>query len=349
MKTSRKALLCICVMTCALAATPVSPAAAKGVAAGAAAAGGVTVNGSEYRYVAISPGTPGKVTVVSRIEQQGGRVSRWWYLPGSYYVPAVAYDGSGGGLSADGRWLVLQRTPSPPLPPSTTRFVVLDTQRSLTYRGPGHLPRSRHLFSFIDLPGDFSFDAISPDGSTIYLIHHLSKFWGPDYTANYEVRALDTASGKLLPHPVIDPDEPDEQMTGLPVTRAMSPDGRWAYTLYDGNGKEPFVHALDTVGRRAVCIDLPQLEHQRNLFRSKLRLEQSGGRLTVITHPGGANGSQPLLSIDTKSFAVEEAGLAGSGSGGTEWLAIGLAALIAALLFVLRRRRGGAGMEGKPA
>lgn len=348
MKMSRKALACVCAAAAALATLPVSPAAAKGVAAGAAAAGGVTVSGSEYRYVAISPGTPGKVTVISRIEQQGGRVSRWWYLPGSYYVPAIAYDGSGGGLSADGRWLVLQRTPSPPLPPSTTRFLVLDTQRSLTYRGAGHLPRSRHLFSFIDLPGDFSFDAISPDGSTIYLIHHLSKFWGPDYTANYEVRALDAASGKLLPHPVIDPEEPDEQMTGLPVTRAASPDGRWAYTLYDGNGKEPFVHALDTVGRRAVCIDLPQLKGQRNLFRSKLRLEQSGRKLTVITHPGGAHGSQPLLSIDTKSFAVEEAGPAGSGSDGTAWLAAGVAVLTAVLL-VLWRRRSRPGIQGKPA
>lgn len=346
MKTSWKTLLCVCVAVTALAAIPASPAAAKGVAAGAAASG-VAVNGSEYRYVAISPGTPGKVTVVSRIEQQGGRVSRWWYLPGSYYVPAVAYDSSGGGLSADGRWLVLQRTPLPPLPPSKTRFAVLDTERSLAYRGPGRLPRSRHLFSFIDLPGDFSFDAISPDGSTIYLIHHLSKFWGPDYTANYEVRALDTASGKLLPHPIVDPKEPDEQMTGLPVTRAMSPDGRWAYTLYDG--KEPFVHALDTVGRRAVCVDLPQLEHQRNLFRLKLRLEQSGRKLTVIAHPATAHGSQPLLSIDTRSFAVEEVGLAGSGPDGTPWLAAGLAALAAAALLVLWRRRGRTDMERKPA
>ena len=45
-------------------------------------------------------------------------------------------------------------------------------------------------------------------------------------------------------------------MRGQPLTRATSPDGRWAYTLYDGAGKEPFIHALDTSTRSARCIDL---------------------------------------------------------------------------------------------
>ena len=44
-------------------------------------------------------------------------------------------------------------------------------------------------------------------------------------------------------------------MSGIPVTRMPSMDGRWAYTLYD-NGRHSFVHALDTARRTAVCIDL---------------------------------------------------------------------------------------------
>ena len=46
-------------------------------------------------------------------------------------------------------------------------------------------------------------------------------------------------------------------MTGYPVSRATAPDGRFVYTLYQQNDNYPFVHALDTVHRTAVCIGLP--------------------------------------------------------------------------------------------
>ena len=49
-------------------------------------------------------------------------------------------------------------------------------------------------------------------------------------------------------------------MRGLALSRVSSEDGRWAYTLYDGGGDVPFIHALDTVGDKAVCIFMPQLE-----------------------------------------------------------------------------------------
>ena len=48
-------------------------------------------------------------------------------------------------------------------------------------------------------------------------------------------------------------------MRGLPQTRVTSPDGRWEYTLYDGGGGEPFIHALDVVEGATVCIDLPMI------------------------------------------------------------------------------------------
>src|SRR4051812_5569867 len=78
-----------------------SPAQAKGVEMGAAGQG-VTVSGSPYRYVSITPNATPRRTIVTRIERQGGSVNRWWYMRGIYGVPAVAYDGTGGGLSADG-------------------------------------------------------------------------------------------------------------------------------------------------------------------------------------------------------------------------------------------------------
>ncbi|HEX4669187.1 MAG TPA: hypothetical protein VH275_04330 [Solirubrobacterales bacterium] len=303
-------------------------------------AAGVSVAGSPYRYVALSPSSAPRVTVVERIKRDGGKIDRWWYLPGNYYVPAVAYDGSGGGLSADGRTLVLTEF-SRAYPPQRTRLAVLDTDVYLRHpRRPGQ-SRPAHAIRRLRLHGSFSFDAISPDGSTIYLIHNLLSRGRP---SGYEVRALDSADGRLLPRPIVDPDEPDEQMQGLPITRANSGDGRWAYTLYDGNGGVPFIHALDTVRGRAVCVDLPQLRDRRNAFLLRMRLADGGNEIEVFNSPTvqGAAPSPPLLSVDTKTFAVHKPSPpATASSEGPAWLPIGIAAAIlaAALIWILGRRR----------
>lgn len=333
-------------------------AAGKGVGT-MAAPEGVTVPGIDHRYIAISPRIPRKITVVAHIERDGGHLGRSWYLRGSYFVPAVAYDFSAGGLSADGRTLVLTRL-SHSYPPGTSRFAILDTQRSFEWRGPGRPPRFRNFFDYVNLRGDFSFDAISPDGSTLYLIQrYLPPSSGGSYITHYKVRAYDLERGRLLPRPIVDPEEPDERMAGLPVTRATSPDGRWAYTLYDGDGHEPFIHALDTVGRRAVCIDLPQLEGRKfegrklNVFNLRLRLGEGGSRLTVMSapppprrlpplskgRPVSSPVPHPLLVVDTRSFEVEgPVALAGSAGGDLPWLPLGIAAV--ALLFGIAWQAG---------
>src|SRR3954451_7371431 len=146
---------------------------------------------------------------------------------GSYTIPAVALDGSPAGIPADGRTLVLI-TPRRSFPQSQTHLLVLDAHR---------LTVSQRL----TLAGDFSFDAISPEGSSMYLIQYVA----PHDPTTYAVRAYDLRSGTLLPDPIVDPDEHAGEMRGYPMTRLPSSDGRWAYTLYDGGGKEPFVHALD--------------------------------------------------------------------------------------------------------
>lgn len=313
-----------------------------------AAASGVTVSGSAYRYAAMSPATQNPRTIVVRNERSSGRVSRWWHLPGTFVVPAVAYDGSAGGLSADGGTLVLSRFSST-YPPRTTTLAILDTRVHLRHPRRNGQDRPRHAIAKVSLAGDFSFDAISPDGSTIYLIHrYLPPRSGADYITHYEVRALDAESGRLLPGPIVDPDEPDERMAGLPITRAYSPDGRWAYTLYDGDGHEPFIHALDTVGRRAVCIDLPQLEGRRNLFMLALRTEQGGRRLAVLNRPPRLERSRQLLAIDTRSFEVGEPDPADAGSAGdVPWLPIGLASLASVLViaWMAGKRRKPTGSE----
>jgi hypothetical protein len=311
-------------------------------------AGGVSVAGSPYRYVALSPSSDPRVTVVERVERDGGKIDRWWHLPGSYYVPAVAYDRSGGGLSADGRTLVLAEF-TRAYPAQRTRLAVLDTDLYLSHPLRPGQSRPALAIRHLILRGSFSFDAISPDGSTIYLIHNLFSRGRP---VGYEVRALDTADGRLLPRPIVDPDEPDEQMQGLPVTRATSSDGRWAYTLYDGNGGEPFIHALDTVLGRAVCVDLPQLRDWRDLFLLKMRLTQAGSELEVFSGATaqGATPSPPLLGVDTKTFAVLTPSATAVVSEGSipAWLPVGIGAGLLALLALFwrsLRRRGATGQR----
>lgn len=257
----------------------------------AAAADGLPVTGldgsagvlspdGQYRTVTFSTG---RHTTVARIHVRGGEVARYRTLPGSLAIPAVAYDQSMSGVSADGRTLALIR-PRVRIPEPTTRIVLLDAQRFLPKRT-------------IVLRGDFSFDAISPDGSRIYLVEYKSLSRHNFDPTKYAVRSLDAATGKLDQAPIVDPREPDEKMGGLPVTRAMSPDGRWAYTLYSGN-EHPFVHALDTVGRTARCVDLDVLTKRNDIFQMKLRVASAGGVLQVVKN------GEPVSLVDTRSFNV---------------------------------------------
>jgi hypothetical protein len=252
-----------------------------------------------YRYVVLSPHTRHPLTVVERIDMRDSTIDRWWYLRGSWYLPAVATDGSPGGI-ADGK-LVLTTSPRR-YPPKRTGFAILDTRLFLRHPQTGQAPR--HAVTRFSLRGAYGFDAISPDASTMYLIHN---FFDRKRRGRYEVRALDTASGRLRPGAIVDPAEPDERMQGTPVSRVSSSDGRWAYTLYAGP-KEIFLHALDTVRGEAVCVDLPQLEDLREPFQLRLQLDEDSGEIVVRSRDTKDAGSGPLLSIDTKTFAVRRLG-----------------------------------------
>jgi len=280
---------------------------------------GVTVPGAAARYVTLWSGP--KTTVVARVRRDGGRVDRSRLLAGTFTVPAVAYDSSASGLSADGKVLVLIQ-PRLSFPRARTSFPVLEA-------------RNLRVVKVLRLQGDFSFDAISPRGNRIYLIQYLSA----NDPTKYAVRALDVGAGRLLPEPVVDPHEPDEQMRGQPLSRAMSPDGRWAYTLYDGNGKTPFVHALDTSRATARCIDLEALGGAENLWRLRLSIRGGGKQLAV------RDGNQTELVVSTTTFAVSSptAPVAASQESSLTWpWAAGAGALalaLAAALVVAAQRK----------
>lgn len=254
-----KLLLLIC-----LAAITAAPAFADGLPVLGVDVGNEGVTTALIRYVTVPAG---RNTVVASTEVDGGRILGSRLLAGSLTIPAVAYDGSASGLSADGRTLVLI-APRVAFPRRATTLVVLGTTQLVVHRT-------------IRLDGDYSFDAISPRGRLIYLIHYLSVA-DPN---RYEVRAYDLKHARLLPKPVA---VPGEQMHGRPLSRAASRDGRFAYTLYD-SGDVPFVHALDTSTVTARCIDLDRLKGV-DTARLHLRLGSAG---TLVV----GNGLRPLLTI----------------------------------------------------
>jgi hypothetical protein len=239
---------------------------------------GVVASNGNLRYVAFT--TAGGTTVAS-VEVEGGRVLEYRSIRGLYGIPLVAYDGSTGGLSADGSTLVLAPFAGPLQTGQVSRFAVLLPDKHF---------RTKKI---VALRGAFSFDAISPTGRILYFIEYL-----PSSTQiTYRVRAYDLARGKLVPGTIVDRSEPDEQMQGAPVTRASSGDGVWAYTLYARQVGKPFVHALDTRHRTAHCIDLPWQASQQALQGVEMTLRH--GRLVI------RNAAGRLASVDTKSWRVK--------------------------------------------
>jgi hypothetical protein len=274
--------------------------------------------GVTYRTLAA-----GRETRVLRLSRQGA-LTLQRRLAGGFVVPVVAYDGSSAGLSADDRTLVLIH-PRLAFPQAKTQLAILDAR---TLRVRRHVP----------LPGDFSFDAISPDGAWIYLIQYTS----PVDPTRYRVRALDARTGRLLPHDIVDPHDRGESMRGSPITRATSVDGRWAYTLYDGVGA-PFVHALDTSGRRARCIDVRPLAALGDARAARLTLTKNRTALLVTVN------HRTVAAIDTRTFAVSAPhtravrGRSASatrdrGSSDLVLPIVGLAAILAAAGVGIRRR-----------
>jgi hypothetical protein len=262
-----------------------------------------------YRYGAVSNGDQ---TTVLKIAVNGGQIVNSRTFGGEWSVPIVANDGTASGLAADGDVVALIN-PRQAFPRETTEFRTVNA---------GSLRPQRT----IKLDGDFSFDAISRDGSRLYLVHYLN----PRDPFDYEVRAYDVEQGKLLGAPIVDPDEPDEQMAGYPMARQTSPDGRWAYTLYAG-GEETFIHALDTGGLTAQCIDLEGIS-PRNLYKLNLNIDPASGELTVLEV--GA----PVALVDPETFEVSEPAPAevpaesADPDGGASW--VGWAAVAAGLLLV---------------
>jgi len=239
-------------------------------------------------------------------------VNYWLQMDGLWGTPTLGAGAPiGQGLSHDGRTLVLESLYGPSA--TRSRFLVVNLRRMRVERR-------------ITLRGQFSFDALSPDASRLYLIEYTSA----GNLTHYIVRGYDMRTGRLTAGKIADRSEDEETMAGTPVTRTTSAEGRWVYTLYRKPSGEAFIHALDTVRGAAHCIDLPA---NRRLYDIVLSLRNGGRTLAARSRSG-----RPWLNIAVGSWRV-------SHPGGFPWTWVGtgvgsgLVLLLAGGL-VLRRRRG---------
>jgi hypothetical protein len=295
--------------------------------------GGAGVAWGALRYVAVP--APGGTAIVE-IERATGTVERFTRLRGDWGIPLVTWNNDAGGISADGGRLVLEERPNGVLP-ARSGFAILDP---ITMRMRGRLV----------LKGQYSFDAISPDGHWLYLIEHVPS----RNLTRYSVRVYDLLNHRLEPGAIVDKSEPDERMAGLPMQRVSTADGTWAYTLYQKPNGAFFVHALDTATRTAHCIDLPG----RSSSAGQLSLVSDGA---LLRWEHGAH----TTVIDTRTFKTVPAATpqaasptpphhqAGSGTGGggvaVKAVLVLLLAALGAALAVRRRRRARGGRSGGAA
>jgi hypothetical protein len=257
MKTLLPVLAALVIVPAASAAYP-TPFAAQGI--------GASVYSLDHSrmFVALKGANGTQVQVVGA---NGGAVLRSRSLAGNWGIPMLTYNDVTGGLFHDGSAFVLQSVGIA----ETTKFTILST-RDLTVRDT------------ITLDGYFGFDALSPDGSTLYLIQHTST---QDYQ-HYVVRAYDLRTHTLTAGRIADKAQKSWVMKGQAVARVTSPTGRWVYTLYTNPGGYPFIHALDTVNGVAHCVGLPwEAANQNPVYQFTLSLN---GSWLSVNRPGVSGG-----------------------------------------------------------
>jgi hypothetical protein len=198
-------------------------------------------------------------------------------LRGDYGIATLTQNGLTGGLFHDGSAFVAQSLGLK----STSSFVVIGTKDLVPLQT-------------ITLKGTFGFDALSPDGSKLYLIQHTST----QDVQHYIVRAYNLKTHKLMKGRVADKTQKSWVMQGWAVDRVTSADGRWAYTLYANPGGYPFVHALDTVRGVAHCIGVPWRGDQNEPWNMRLALNEDGQSLAVNRKSG------TFVSIDVSTWKI---------------------------------------------
>lgn len=221
------------------------------------------------------------------VRWESGATSWSRRIPGPFGLPVVTSRGLRAGPTLDGAAIVLASAPLRVGTKWSSSFAVVTKTRART----------------ISLPGQWAFDAISPNGNNLFLTESV----GP---GRYWVRSVDTTTGKAgapLVTKAISFDPPttaveDGPMEGMPLDRIASPDGLVLYTLYE-SPSHPFIHALNIGDGWALCYDLPDTLRSRVLgfvLRSGLAdgiidVVDAGAIAAQITLPGSKFGTSVRL------------------------------------------------------
>jgi len=246
-------------------------------------------------------------TTIAIINTQTGKTMHSFVITGTYTI--AEQDFANSVSSPDGRWLALRQVGQAPSARlrsgNKTTIALVDTQ-------------AEKLVKTIQLDANFSLDAISPQGGMLYLLQYL-----PDGSGHYYVKAYDTRANQLLPIIIADKSElNDPRMVGTALTRQISADGEFAYTLYIDTWRNiAFVHILPLADKAepggpnqlpvpqfARCIDLPVGKSADLLRYYTLALSPDGntlyaanGALGTITAIGLSNDEYNVLGMDVSS------------------------------------------------
>ena len=192
--------------------------------------------GSEWGRM-VTAETTGGSTVVRDLVVQPGFGGESITIDGAWRLPTIGPDPVPVGISGNLSTIVLAENVEPGTA-GRTRFAVLA-------KG---FPRPARI---IELRGRFTYDVLSPDGAVLYLIEHLDA----DAGGQYQVRAVELASGRLREEVVVSKGNVEEAMAGYPLAQVRHAAGG-VLTLYRGP-EHPFIHALNSVDGWAICVDLP--------------------------------------------------------------------------------------------
>jgi hypothetical protein len=216
--------------------------------------------------------TVGSGALVDLDPQTGASLHRM-QLPGHFELPPATVTGVPGGLSQNGRWLVLESFDATSNGVRTaTHLLVVDTSYAKAARQ-------------INLNGFFEFDAVSNDGQRIFLIEYLAG-------NQYHVRFYDFGAGRLDPNVIFDKSDGSSAMAGVRLSGIPSHDGQWLYSVYVREDKSAFIHALNLDVPFALCLDLPGSGYMANPdeFHWSLAMNAAG------THLYAANGATGIVT-----------------------------------------------------
>jgi hypothetical protein len=207
------------------------------------------------------------------LDPQTGAIFRTLRLPGDFQLPPATSSGVPGGLSQNGRWLVLESTDMTSSGiPYATHLLVVDTSYAKAMQQ-------------VNLNGLFGFDAVSNDGRRIFLIEYLDG-------NQYQVRFYDLGAGRLDPNVIFDKSDGSSAMAGVRLSGVASHDGQWLYSVYVRADKSAFIHALNLDVPFALCLDLPGSGYSTNPdeFQWSLAMSAAG------THLYAANGATGIVT-----------------------------------------------------